>query len=218
MALWTAVAGTVEGDRANDKPVLHGCVDHPKSVFDHTFDPPAAWRTTDLSGAHGRWSGGPNPGAPSPSAALAAPHLTGPALALLRPSCLQAQAPHRRPRLSKPPGRCPALPGPALGPRLSVSGAGLSAAPPTLAPPASAPAGEWRAMTAVTTAGLDVQAPPRPLAELVDLSGLLAGWCDRAEHNEGVLRDELLAIGSRLRVLGLDLLAWTCSRTRHLTR
>ena len=61
-------------------------------------------------------------------------------------------------------------------------------------------------MTAVTTADSGVHAPPRHLAELVDLSGLLAGWCDRAEHNEGVLRDELLAIGSRLRVLGLDLL------------
>lgn len=61
-------------------------------------------------------------------------------------------------------------------------------------------------MIAVTSIGARMQTHRRPLAELVDLSGLLAGWCDRAEHNEGVGRDELLAIGARLRTLGLGLL------------
>jgi hypothetical protein len=62
-------------------------------------------------------------------------------------------------------------------------------------------------MTAITSISARLQAAPRQqLAELVDLSGLLAAWCDRAEHNEGVARDELLAIGGRLRTLGLGLL------------
>lgn len=62
-------------------------------------------------------------------------------------------------------------------------------------------------MTAVTSISTRSQATPRhQLAELVDLSGLLAAWCDRAEHNEGVARDELLAIGARLRALGLGLI------------
>lgn len=61
-------------------------------------------------------------------------------------------------------------------------------------------------MTAVTSVSAPPQAPPRQLAELVDLTGLLAGCCDRAEHNEGVAREELLDLGRRARVLGLLLL------------
>lgn len=45
-----------------------------------------------------------------------------------------------------------------------------------------------------------------PVEELVDLTGLLSGWCDRAEHNEGTARAELLDCGARLRTLGLGVL------------
>lgn len=56
------------------------------------------------------------------------------------------------------------------------------------------------------TVHADVSLRRSSLEELVDLAGLVATWCDRAEHNEGADRAELLCLGRRTRALGLLLL------------
>lgn len=62
-------------------------------------------------------------------------------------------------------------------------------------------------MTTADTRRAESSGGTRTFEQLVDLAGLLCGLCDRAEHNEGFDREELLQLGERLRSAGLRMLA-----------